>query len=92
MKFKRSPLLLKLAVLIVVIYTTVSLVSLQNQTIEMNEQAAVLQEELTATEQANAQLVEAIAEIDSDEAVADVARIKLGLVSPGEIVFYDVGN
>lgn len=92
MKFKRSPLLLKLAVLIVVIYTTVSLVSLQNQTIEMNEQAVVLQEELTATEQANAQLVEAIAEIDSDEAVADVARIKLGLVSPGEIVFYDVGN
>ncbi|MFI3312816.1 MAG: septum formation initiator family protein [Eubacteriales bacterium] len=92
MKFIRSPLALKLAVLIVVIYATVSLVSLQQETSELELQATVLQEELTAAQQTNSQLTEAIAEVDSDESVAEIARNKLGLVSPGEIVFYDVGN
>lgn len=92
MKFNRASLWLKLAVLIVVIYTTVSLVSLQQQTAEMNAAAEVLQTELVAVEQSNDQLTAAIEEVDSDESVADIARNKLGLVSPGEIVFYDVGN
>ncbi len=92
MKLIRSSLVLKVAILVVVVYATVMLVSLQKQTVEMNQTAEVLDMELTAMEQANDQLAEAIDEVDTDASVADIARDKLGLVSPGEIVFYDVGN
>lgn len=92
MRFKKSSLLTKVLILVMVVYATVTLVSLQNQVTAKNEEAAVLEAGIEAARQDNLRLEQAIEALDTDEGVEAVARQKLGLVSKGEIVFYDVGN
>ena len=92
MRFKRSSLLTKLLILVLVAYATVTLVSLQSQVTEKETQAAALQDDITAAQQENLRLEQAINALGTDEGVEAVARQKLGLVAPGEILFYDVGN
>lgn len=83
---------MKLVILIVVVYAVVTLVSLRNQIAEKNAEAAALTSSISAAEQKNGQLEEAIANADTDEGIMDIARDKLGLVTDGEIVFKDVGD
>lgn len=92
MRFKRSSLVTKVLILVLVVYATVTLVSLQSQVIEKETQAAALQDDITAAQQENLRLEQAINALGTDEGVEAVARQKLGLVAPGEILFYDVGN
>ena len=92
MKFVRASLLVNLVILIVVVYAVVTLVSLRNQIAEKNAEAAALTSSISAAEQKNGQLEEAIANADTDEGIMDIARDKLGLVTDGEIVFKDVGD
>ena len=92
MRFKRSSLVTKLLILVLVVYATVTLVSLQNQVAEKNAEAEALESSIAATEQENQRLQQAIDALGTDEGVEEVARRKLGLVAEGEIVFYDVGN
>lgn len=92
MRFKRSSLLTKVLILVLVVYATVTLVSLQSQVTEKNAEAEALESSIAATEQENQRLQQAIDALGTDEGVEEVARRKLGLVADGEIVFYDVGN
>ena len=92
MRLKRSSLLTKLLILVLVVYATVTLVSLQSQVTQKNAEAEALQSSIEAARQENLRLQQAIDNLDTDEGVEAVARQKLGLVSKGEIVFYDVGN
>lgn len=92
MRFKRSSLLTRLLILVLVVYATVTLVSLQNQVSDKNAEAAELENSIAAAQQENQRLQQAIDALDTDEGVEEVARRKLGLVAEGEIVFYDVGN
>lgn len=92
MRFKRSSLVTKVLILVLVVYATVTLVSLQSQVTEKEIQAAALQDDITAAQQENLRLEQAINALGTDEGVEAVARQKLGLVAPGEILFYDVGN
>lgn len=92
MRFKRSSLVTKLLILVLMVYAIVTLVSLQNQVEEKNAEAAALESSIAATQQENQRLQQAIDALDTDEGVEEVARRKLGLVAEGEIVFYDVGN
>ena len=92
MRFKRSSLLTKILILVLVVYATVTLVSLQSQVTAKDQEAEILQAEIDAKKQENLRLEQAIEDLDTDEGVEAVARQKLGLVSKGEIVFYDVGN
>ena len=92
MRFKRSSLLTKVLILVLVVYATVTLVSLQSQVTEMDAQAEALESSIAAAKQENLRLEQAIDALDTDEGVVDVARQKLGWVTEGEIVFYDMGN
>ncbi len=92
MRFKKSSLITKILVLILVVYATVTLVSLQGQVTEKQAEAQALAAEISAARQENLRLEQSIDNLDTDEGVEAVARQKLGLVSRGEIVFYDVGN
>lgn len=92
MRFKRSSLLTKVLILVLVVYATVTLVSLQSQVTEMDAQAEALESSIDAAKQENLRLEQAIEALDTDEGVVDVARQKLGWVTEGEIVFYDMGN
>ena len=92
MRFRRSSLVTKILILALVAYAAVTLVTLQGQLQEKNAQADVLSDQVTALEQENQRLEQAISELDTDEGVEAVARQKLGLVKKNETVFIDVGN
>lgn len=92
MKIKRSSFLIKLIVLILVVYATVTLVSLQSQIQQKRQQASQLNADIAETQQEIGRLQEALDQVDTDDGVEAIARQKLGLVQDGEIVFHDVGN
>ena len=92
MRFKRSSLLTKLLILVLVAYATVTLVTLQSQITEKQALAEELQTSIDATNQENLRLEQAINALGTDAGVEAVAPQKLGLVAKGEIIFYDVGN
>lgn len=92
MKFKKTSLLVKLVILIVIVYSTFTLVSLQNQLQDKKAEAAQLTEEAQQLQQENLDLQESIDNLSTEEGIEEVARNKLGLVEDGEIVFYDNGE
>lgn len=92
MRFTRSSLVTKILIFVLIAYAAVTLVSLQSQLQEKNAEADALSGQVTAMEQENRRLEQAIENLDTDEGVEAVARQKLGLVKKNEIVFYDVGN
>lgn len=92
MKFVRSSLLVKLVILILVVYATVTLVSLRRQITEKNDEAVALTGSITAAEQENDRLREAIDNLETDAGIEDAAREKLGMVTEGEVIFKNVGN
>lgn len=92
MRFKRSSLVTKLLLLALVIYAAVTLVSLQEQVEQSREQEKVLEDSIASTQQENQRWNDKINALGTDIGVEQVARDKLGWVSDGEIVFYDVGN
>ena len=92
MRFRKSSLMLKLIILIVAVYSTVTLVSLQSQISEKKAEAADLTLAIGSTELENQRLEDEITTVDTEEGITEIARNKLGLVNEGEMVFYDVGN
>ena len=92
MKLVKSSLLVKLVILILVVYATVTLVSLRKQITEKNEQEAILNSSIAATQQENNRIQDSIDAVGTDAGVEAVARDKLGMVDEGDIVFYDVGE
>lgn len=91
-KFRRSALLTKLLILMVVVSSTVILVSQRSQirenearTRELEGRAAQLQEE-------NQDLQGDIDGLGTDDSVKKIAREKLGLVGSGEVIFSDIGD
>ena len=92
MKLVKSSLLVKLVILILVVYATVTLVSLRKQITEKNEQEAILNSSIAATQQENNRIQDSIDALGTDAGVEAVARYKLGMVDEGDIVFYDVGE
>lgn len=81
----------KLVLLIAAVYCVVTLVDLQGQIAEAEERRAQLSQELEAAELENLRLEDELARRDQ-ASVEDIARSQLGLVSEGEILFYDSGN
>lgn len=92
MKLVKSSLLVKLVILILVVYATVTLVSLRKQITKKNEQEAILNSSIAATQQENNRIQDSIDALGTDAGVEAVARDKLGMVDEGDIVFYDVGE
>ena len=92
MKLVKSSLLVKLVILILVVYATVTLGALRKQITEKNEQEAILNSSIAATQQENNRIPDSIDALGTDAGVEAVARDKLGMVDEGDIVFYDVGE
>ena len=91
-KFRRSSLLTKVVVLLVVVSATVILVSQRSQIRSNQAQYQELADEAAGLQQENQNLRSDIEGLDSDESVKKIARDKLGLVGNGEIIFSDVGE
>jgi len=92
MRFKQSSIVMKILLLVMVVYATVTLVTIQSQVTEKEAEAAELQSSIDVAKQENLRLEQAIDALDTEEGIEDVARQKLGWVSKGEIIFYDMGS
>ena len=92
MKSGKISLLIKLAILVLVVYGTITLVTMRSEIAKKQEEAAMLAAAVTAAENENARIQENMDALSTDEGIEAIAREELGLVGAGEIVFQDVGN
>lgn len=92
MKFRRAGLVTKIVILAIILYAGITLVSLKVQVSDARENRDELQETVDGVLQTNTELQYAIDHSTDPETIEDIARSKLGLVKPGEKIFYDVNN
>lgn len=89
---KRSGLLLKLAVLIVVVWMAVGVVRLHIEISDAEQQRAAVQLDIARKKRDNAMLSELLEKSDDLERIVEAARDELGYVSSNEQIFYDVSG
>ena len=92
MKLRRSGVLTKIIVFALIIYAVVSLISLRGRIEEARKELTETRRLVAEKEFSNAELKYEIENHDDPDVIADIARSALGLVLPGEIVFYDSGG
>lgn len=92
MKLKHSSIFMKIVILALLVYAGITLANTKNRITQAREDQAQLQSAVDAVRQENAELEYDIAHAGDPETIASIARSKLGLVMPGEKVFYDVNN
>lgn len=92
MKFKKASIFTKLVIAALMVYAVISLVMVHRQTRQLQDRAATLQQQVSEMTQSNAELQYQIDHSADDDMIESVAREKLGLVKPGEKIFYDTSD
>ena len=92
MQLKRASIFTRIVILALIVYATVMLVNTRQQAIQADADRAALQAQVDAMLRENAELQYDIEHADDPEIIAGIARSKLGLVKPGEKIFYDISN
>ena len=91
-KFHRSSLLSKVLIFLVLISSTVILVSQRSEIAENQGRTQALGQQIEQLEQSNQNLQSDVDALGTDDSVRKIAREKLGLVGPGEVLFSDIGE
>ncbi|MDR0489922.1 MAG: septum formation initiator family protein [Oscillospiraceae bacterium] len=89
MKLPRSGLIAKIVVFALIIYAGVSLINLQGKIETAMEDRSKVRRQVAEKELSNAELEYEIEHYNEPGVISDIARTGLGLVLPGEIIFYD---
>lgn len=92
MKFKKAGIITKIVIAALLVYAVVSLVTVRSKTAALNAQTQQLQQQITDMTQSNAELEYKIEHSEDADTIEEIARDKLGLVKPGEKIFYDMSN
>ena len=92
LKTKKAGLLTKIVVLALLIYLSITLLDLRSQIRTAEAERDARQQEVNAQIQTNAARSSMLERSSDPDALEDIARNKLGLVKPGEKVFYDIGD
>lgn len=92
MKPKKLGLVSAAAIVILVIYSGITMMSLKQQTEDAAEKRDELQSQVEQMTRENAELQYDIDHSTDPEIIEDVARNSIGLVKPGEKIFYDVSD
>ena len=92
MKFKKASIFTTLVIAVLMVYALISLFVVHRQTRQLQDRAATLQQQVSEMTQANAALQYQIDHSEDDDMIESVAREKLGLVKPGEKIFYDTSD
>ncbi len=92
MKMKKASMFTKIVILALTLYAVVNLVSVRGRVSEAEALSEELQQQVTEMTQRNAELEYQIAHGGDEEKIEEIARNKLGLVLPGEKVFYDISD
>lgn len=85
---KHTQSIIRITVIILLIYAMGCLYSAQNMLEQTNRQVIEAGKELAALEEENAVLAAKIEQGANDETMEQLARERLGMVMPGEIIFY----
>lgn len=92
MKIKKAGIITKIVIAALLVYAVVSLVTVRSKTAALNAQTQQLQQQVTDMTQSNAELEYKIEHSEDADTIEEIARDKLGLVKPGEKIFYDMSN
>lgn len=87
MERKKANTIAGIAITAMIVYGTFSLIDSLDQLNEAKAKNELLKCEIAALKEENRDLHSLISDFDSDYAKAELARERLGLVMPGEIVF-----
>jgi len=82
----------KIIVFALVIYAGISLISIRGRIEAAREELNEVRRAVAELEVANAELEYEIENYNDPDVIAGIARSNLGLVLPGEIVFFDGGS
>ena len=85
---KKAGLLTKVVIFALLIYMTGTLMSMHGRIAEAQANVELLQQQVESQHQRNAELLDAIENSDDPDHRKDTARQRLGLLEPGEKVFY----
>lgn len=86
-KFRRGSTLLKLAVLAVIVLSTVALLSIHSAKNSAITQAAELRDQAQQLEQDNSRLERYIQQLGTVQGIIRIAQEELGLVQPDTVIF-----
>ena len=92
MRLPRSRMITKIIVFALIIYAVISLITMRGNIETARDGLGEVRRAVTELEISNAQLEYEIDNYDESDVIADIARSNLGLVLPGEIVFFDGGS
>ena len=92
MKIKRAGIITKLVILILIVYAVITLITLRERIGEASAQESELEAERDDLRRSNENYRYEIDHSGDEDTIAEIARDKLGLVLPGERVFYDISN
>ena len=92
MKIKPAGIITKIVIVALILYASISLLNLKGRVADARADLSSLQAEVDQTERKNAELQYEIEHSEDKDTIENVARNKLGLVSPGEKVFYVISN
>ena len=89
---KRSKLITKIIVFALIIYAGISLISFRGRIEAQRQELNDIRRRVAEMEISNAEIEYEIEHYNDPDVIANIARTRLGLVLPGEIVFYDGAN
>ncbi len=92
MKIKRAGIITKLVILILIVYAVITLITLRERIGEASAQESELEAARDDLRRTNENYRYEIDHSSDEDTIAEIARDKLGLVYPGERVFYDISN
>ena len=92
MRRPRSKITTKIVVFALIVYAGIALISLRGRIDTAREELYEARRRVVEMEMANAELEYEIENYNDPDVIAGIARSNLGLVLPGEIVFYDSGT
>ena len=92
MRLRRSGIITKVIIFALIIYAGANLISLSGRIEAAKEDLNAVRRSVAEKELTNAELEYEIEHYNEPGVISDIARSDLGLVLPGEIVFYDSGH
>lgn len=92
MKLRPAGMITKIVIIALILYAGISLLSLKARIEDAREDMGEMQAKVEKARQENAELQYEIEHSEDEATIEDIARNKLGLVKPGEKIFYDVSN
>ena len=92
MKFRSAGLLTGIVIACLLAYGCINLMNMKTKVAEASKTEAQLQDRIESIQEQNASYQYALDNQDDPDTIEDVAREKLGLVMPDEMIFYDSGE